>query len=89
MLEIIRVEWLYRQRQLWQQSHRKIRRDISKHMFPTSDMARMHEGDRVQVVMDGLSQNVYGTISGSVSRIDSKCHYTGRAGWSDKAGHLK
>lgn len=34
-------------------------------------MARMHEGDRVQVVMDGLSQNVYGTISGSVSRIDS------------------
>ena len=37
----------------------------------TSDMARMHEGDRVQVVMDGLSQNVYGTISGSVSRIDS------------------
>lgn len=36
----------------------------------TSDMARMHEGDRVQVVMDGLSQNVYGTISGSVSRID-------------------
>lgn len=37
----------------------------------TSDMARMHEGDRVQVVMDCLSQNVYGTISGSVSRIDS------------------
>lgn len=37
----------------------------------TSDMARMHEGDRVQAVMDGLSQNVYGTISGSVSRIDS------------------
>lgn len=37
----------------------------------TSDMARMHEGDSVQVVVDGLSQNVYGTISGMVSRIDS------------------
>ncbi|WP_455719522.1 HlyD family secretion protein [Agathobacter sp.] len=37
----------------------------------TSDMARMHEGDSVQVVVDGLSQNVYGTISGTVSRIDS------------------
>ena len=37
----------------------------------TSDMARTHEGDSVQVVVDGLSQNVYGTISGTVSRIDS------------------
>ncbi|MFR3037938.1 MAG: hypothetical protein ACLTLY_03945 [Agathobacter rectalis] len=46
----------------------------------------MREGDRVQVVMDGLSQNVYGTIGGSVSRMRQQCHYTGRAGWSDKPG---
>lgn len=37
----------------------------------TSDMARMHEGDSVQIVIDGLSQNVYGTISGKVKQIDS------------------
>lgn len=37
----------------------------------TSDMARMHEGDRVQIVVDGLSQSVYGTISGTVLQIDS------------------
>lgn len=37
----------------------------------TSDMARMKEGDIVQIVVDGLSQSVYGTISGTVSQIDS------------------
>lgn len=37
----------------------------------TSDMARMHEGDAVQIVIDGLSQNVYGSISGIVKQIDS------------------
>lgn len=37
----------------------------------TSDMARMHEGDRVQIVVDGLSQSVYGTISGTILQIDS------------------
>lgn len=37
----------------------------------TSDMARMHEGDAVQVVVDGLSQSVYGTIDGIVEQIDS------------------
>ncbi|MCD8248457.1 MAG: HlyD family secretion protein [Lachnospiraceae bacterium] len=37
----------------------------------TSDMARMHEGDSVQIVIDGLAQNVYGTISGKVKQIDS------------------
>lgn len=37
----------------------------------TADMARMHEGDEVQIVVDGLSQSVYGTISGTVRQIDS------------------
>lgn len=37
----------------------------------TSDMARMKKGDSVQIVVDGLSQSVYGTISGTVEQIDS------------------
>ncbi len=37
----------------------------------TADMARMKEGDTVQIVVDGLSQSVYGTISGMVEQIDS------------------
>ncbi|WP_026515085.1 HlyD family secretion protein [Butyrivibrio sp. LB2008] len=37
----------------------------------TSDMARIHVGDEVQIVIDGLAQNVYGTISGVVKQIDS------------------
>ena len=37
----------------------------------TADMARMKEGDSVQIVIDGLAQNVYGTISGTVKQIDS------------------
>ncbi len=37
----------------------------------TADMARMKEGDAVQIVVDGLSQSVYGTISGTVEQIDS------------------
>ena len=37
----------------------------------TADMARMKEGDSVQIVVDGLSQSIYGTISGNVKHIDS------------------
>ena len=37
----------------------------------TADMARMNEGDEVQIVIDGLSQAVYGTVSGTVRQIDS------------------
>lgn len=37
----------------------------------TADMARMNEGDSVQIVVDGLSQSIYGTISGKVKQIDS------------------
>lgn len=37
----------------------------------TADMARMSEGDSVQIIVDGLSQSVYGTIAGRVKRIDT------------------
>ena len=37
----------------------------------TADMARMNANDPVQIVIDGLSQNVYGTITGAVKQIDS------------------
>lgn len=37
----------------------------------TSDMARLSKDDEVQVTVDGLNQNVYGTISGRVQQIDS------------------
>ncbi len=37
----------------------------------TADMARMEEGDRVQMAIDGLMQSVYGTVTGTVTGIDS------------------
>lgn len=37
----------------------------------TADMARIHKGDRVQIVVDGLSEAVYGNIMGTVDQIDS------------------
>lgn len=37
----------------------------------TADMARIKEGDSVQIVVDGLSQSVYGSINGNVIHIDS------------------
>lgn len=37
----------------------------------TSDMARMEEGDKVQMAVDGLIQTVYGNITGTVDSIDS------------------
>ncbi len=37
----------------------------------TADMARINVGNEVQIVIDGLAQNVYGTIKGHISRIDS------------------
>jgi multidrug resistance efflux pump len=45
--------------------------NIVESYVSTSDMARIHEGDNVQIVVDGLAQNVYGTISGTVKQIDS------------------
>lgn len=37
----------------------------------TADMARMQEGDSVQIAVDGLMQSIYGTVSGVVETIDS------------------
>lgn len=37
----------------------------------TADMARMEEGDTVQMAVDGLMQSVYGTVTGTVTGIDS------------------
>src|SRR5690554_5393448 len=37
----------------------------------TADMARMHVGDNVEMAVSGLSQTVYGTITGTVVHIDS------------------
>ncbi|MBO6154535.1 MAG: HlyD family efflux transporter periplasmic adaptor subunit [Lachnospiraceae bacterium] len=37
----------------------------------TADMARMHVDDSAQIVVDGLAQNVYGTIAGKILSIDS------------------
>ncbi len=36
-----------------------------------SDMPRINIGDKVDIVVSGLSQTVYGTISGHVAKIDS------------------
>ena len=37
----------------------------------TADMARMEEGNEVQMAVDGLIQSVYGNITGTVEQIDS------------------
>lgn len=37
----------------------------------TVDMARIEEGNNVQIAVDGLSQNIYGNIKGKVVQIDS------------------
>lgn len=37
----------------------------------TSDMARMEEGDKVHMAVDGLLQSIYGNITGTVETIDS------------------
>jgi multidrug resistance efflux pump len=37
----------------------------------TADMARMEEGNEVQLAVDGLIQSVYGNITGTVEVIDS------------------
>lgn len=37
----------------------------------TPDMARMRNGDEVQIAVDGLTEAIYGNIKGSVVHIDS------------------
>ncbi len=51
-----------------------------------SDMARLHVGDEVQIVIGGLAQNVYGTISGVVKQIDS--NVSSREGKEGKEGSV-
>lgn len=46
-------------------------RTIIEACVSTADMARMHEGDAVQIAVDGLSESVYGNITGTVVQIDS------------------
>lgn len=46
-------------------------KNIIESYISTADMARIHVGDKVQIVVDGLSQNVYGTLRGTVKSIDS------------------
>lgn len=50
----------------------------------TADMARMEEGNEVQMTVDGLIQSVYGNISGTVEQIDSNLtKMEGESGQSD------
>ena len=49
----------------------------------TADMARMHEGDAAQIVIDGLSQSVFGALNGTVKSIDS--NLTAREGSDGRA----
>lgn len=37
----------------------------------TADMARIHQGDTVQIAVDGLAESIYGNITGKVVQIDS------------------
>ena len=43
---------------------------IIESYISTADMARIKKGDEVQIAVDGLSQNSYGTIKGKVISID-------------------
>lgn len=43
---------------------------IVESYISTADMARIKKGDEVQIAVDGLSQNSYGTIKGKVISID-------------------
>lgn len=45
--------------------------EIIQAYVSSADMARIHIGDAVQIEIDGLAQNIYGTVSGNVIQIDS------------------
>lgn len=44
---------------------------IIESYVPASDMAKIQEGDEVQIAVDGLTEAVYGNITGHVIHIDS------------------
>ena len=41
----------------------------------TADMARIHVGDEAKITIDGLIQNVYGSLNGRIKQIDSDVTY--------------
>lgn len=56
----------------------------------TADMARMEEGNEVQMAVDGLIQSVYGNITGTVERIDSNLtSMEGENGQSDSVFKIR
>lgn len=56
----------------------------------TADMARMEEGNKVQMAVDGLIQTVYGNITGTVVSIDSNITSTeGKNGQSNSVFKIK
>ncbi len=56
----------------------------------TADMARMDEGDTVQMAVDGLIQSVYGNLYGTVTSIDSNVTtMQGETGQSQPAFKIK
>lgn len=55
----------------------------------TADMARIKKNDEVQIAVDGLSQNSYGTIKGKVIRIDYDATDSGNENNSQKIFKLQ
>lgn len=56
----------------------------------TADMAKIHEGDCVQIAVDGLTEALYGNITGKVVQIDSNLSIQeNRDGSTDRVFRIK
>ena len=56
----------------------------------TADMARMEEGNKVQMAVDGLIQTIYGNVTGTVVSIDSNItSIEGESGESNSVFKIK
>lgn len=56
----------------------------------TADMAKIHEGDCVQIAVDGLTESLYGNIAGKVVQIDSNLSIQeNRDGSTDRVFRIK
>ena len=56
----------------------------------TADMARMEEGNKVQMAVDGLIQTIYGNITGTVVSIDNNItSIEGKSGESNSVFKIK
>lgn len=56
----------------------------------TADMAKIHEGDCVQIAVDGLTESLYGNIAGKVVQIDSNLSIQeNRDGGTDRVFRIK